>query len=391
MALLVVAGLSAAIWFYLFFFRGRFWRMNIRLGDGSDVERVSDWPSVVAIVPARNETEVLRETLPALLQTEYQGSFRVILIDDESTDGTGALAGSIGRSFGAADRLTVIRGETKRRGWRGKVWAMAQGVRAAKADRPTFVLFADADIKLAPTTLTSLVLRAQTESLDLVSVMAHLRLDTAWDRLLIPAFVYFFAKLYPFRWSNNPRRRTAAAAGGCALVRLERLRAAGGVERMASAVIDDCALARLIKRSGGRLWLGLCKDVKSVRRNGTLRKTWDMVARSAYAQLGYSRAILACTVFGMIVIYVVPWISLVMGFSLPGFDTRAPFFVLFSGLAILPMLASYTPTVRTYDLGARFLFALPVAATLYTLMTVSSAWRVWRGRPTQWKGREIST
>ena len=390
MAWLVLAGLPMVIWLYLFLLRGAYWRRNIRLE--SDVEEaIAEWPPVVVVVPARDEAETLSDTLPALLRTDYEGAFRVVLVDDESTDGTGERAEAIARDLSASDRLTVVRGEKRRKGWRGKVWAMAQGVRVAETDRPVFVLFTDADIRLSPGVLPALVRRAQDEELDLVSVMAHLRLDSAWDRILIPAFVYFFAKLYPFRWSRSARRRTAAAAGGCALVRLDRLRAAGGVAKIASAVIDDCALAALIKRAGGRLWIGFSDGVSSVRRYGTLRSTWEMVARSAYAQLHYSPWILAGTVLGMLLVYIIPWVLLVVGLSLPGSDARAPLLVLLCGVSILLMLASYVPTARAYQLGARYLFGLPVAAGLYTMMTISSGWRVWRGRPTQWKGRDVST
>jgi len=390
MAYVVLAGLSLVAWIYLVFFRGWFWRMTPRLEGTADLEPMEQWPRVAVIIPARNESSILANTLPTVLATEYPGEMRVILVDDDSSDGTAEVAQRIGRRS-VSDRLAVVRTPERRRGWQGKLWAMQQGIEATTDFRPTFALFLDADISIAPDVLTSLVSKAVTGKLSVVSVMACLRLDSVWDRLLIPAFVYFFAKLYPFRWSNNPRRRTAAAAGGCSLVRLDYLKAAGGLQKIASAVIDDCALASLIKRAGGKLWLGFCDRVRSVREYRTLKSSWDMVARSAYAQLRYSPALLAGTVLGMVLVYLIPGITLIGGLLLPGGSPVAAPLVFLASCTLFLMLISYSPVVQAYGVGAQYLLALPLSATLYTLMTVSSAWRVWRGHATPWKGRDTSS
>src|SRR5215813_716105 len=296
--------LAGAAWMYLLVGHGMFWRTDQRL----PAEPVpAAWPSVVAVVPARDEAAILPQTLPTLLTQEYQGQLTVLLVDDESSDGTADIAAALGAA--RPGRLRVIAGQPAPPGWAGKVWAMAQGLRAA--GEAEYVLFTDADIAYAPGALSALVRAAGDRAL--VSQMALLRTDNTAERLLIPAFVYFFAQLYPFRWVNRRDGRTAAAAGGCMLVRRDALQAAGGLGQIRAARIDDVALGKLLKRPGRDCWLGFTTEVISRRQYTGIAEIWDMVARSAYTQLRYSPALLAATVAGMMWLYVLPVAATVAG------------------------------------------------------------------------------
>jgi len=356
-------------------------------------------------VPARNEAAVLPETLPTLLAQDYPGRFSVVLVDDESSDGTAqAAVGLSRRAQGSRGSLTapslqVIQGDPCPPGWAGKVWAMAQGVRAAGDSE--YVLFTDADIAYAPGTLTRLVRAAESGDRVLVSQMALLRADTFWERMLVPAFVYFFAMLYPFRRVNRRGARTAAAAGGCMLVRREALEAAGGLERIRGARIDDVALGGLLKReSPGGCWLGFTADVTSRRRYRDLADVWDMVARSAYTQLRYSVAALAGTVIGLAWLYLMPVAAAAAGLALliggtggtgptGGADHRAGWLAA-AGLAGWALMAiTFVPVLRLYRLSVLRAASLPLIAVLYAAMTVSSARRHHAGRGGEWKGRTI--
>lgn len=372
----IVAAASLMAWIGLVIFRGGFWRADQRLGEARDL---ADWPTVVAVIPARDEAETIGRTVDSLLAQDYAGDFRVIVVDDNSGDGTAAAAG-------ASERLNVITGSPLEPGWTGKLWAVQQGLGAAAEITPNagYVLLTDADIDHHQSNLRELVYKAETESLDLVSLMVRLRCVSAWERLLIPAFVYFFQKLYPFTWVNDPARSEAAAGGGCMLVRLSALRAAGGIGEIKGRVIDDCALGALLKR-GGAIWLGLTEQTRSLRAYDDLSEIWNMVARTAFVQLNHSTLALIGTVIAMFVIYVGPPASmiaaLVLGDHLMGFV---------GGSAMALMAASYGPTLRLYGRPGWDGLRLPVAAVLYTLMTVSSALRHWRGRGGAWKGRSYS-
>ncbi len=361
-----LAGIALAAWLYLLLGNGGYWLMRARLPVGRDPER---WLSVVAVVPARNEAGILPETLPSLLRQDYPGDFRVILVDDASTDGTGDVAKQLGD-------LRVVTGSGPPPGWTGKVAALAAGV--AEAGEPDFLLFTDADIAHPPDSVTALVRSAAGR--DLVSLMARLRTDTFWERAIVPAFVYFFAQLYPFDRVNRPGR-TAAAAGGCILVRRSALVAAGGLAAIRGALIDDVALGRLIKRDG-RIWLGLSTSVRSLRPYPRLADLWDMVARSAYTQLRHSPVLLAGTVIGLLVLYAVPPVLGVVGLVTGQWLTAA------FGLAGWVLLAAgYLPMLRRYALSPAWAPLLPAVALLYAGMTVDSAWRHRRGRGGAWKGR----
>jgi hopene-associated glycosyltransferase HpnB len=386
-----LCSLAALAWAYLLAGHGGYWRTDQRLPVSGAGPRV--WPAVVAVVPARNEAEVLSLTLPSLLSQDYPGEFGVVLVDDDSCDGTAQVAAGLARALGgrAPGRLRVIRGRPTPPGWAGKVWAMEQGRRAAGS--AAYLLFTDADIGYAPGVLEALVRAAEGDDRALVSQMALLRAETFWERLIVPAFVYFFAQLYPFRRVNRPGARTAAAAGGCMLVRRGALEAAGGLERIRGARIDDVALGRLLKRppAPARCWLGLTTDVTSRRPYPRLSGLWDMVARSAYTQLRYSPAALAGTLAGLLWLYALPPAGALagLGWLAAGGGATAGWLAGagLAGWAI--MTASYLPMLRLYRLSPWRAPLLPLIAIMYAGMTADSARRYHLGRGGQWKGRTI--
>jgi hopene-associated glycosyltransferase HpnB len=380
--------LAAVAWVYLVACHGGYWRTGQRLPPAAaDPEA---WPSVAAVVPARNEAAILADTLPTLLAQDYPGAFCVVLVDDDSSDGTASVARSLSQANGP-ERLRLVAGQPTPPGWAGKVWAMAQGVHAAGDAR--YVLFTDADIGYAPGTLAALVRAAEGDDRGLVSQMALLRTATPWERLLVPAFVYFFAQLYPFQRVNRPGARTAAAAGGCMLVRRDALEAAGGLERIRGARIDDVALGRLLKNPPGRVrcWLGLTTSVVSRRPYPSLDGLWDMIARSAYTQLRYSPAALAGTLLGLLWLYALPPAATIGGLAwLAAGGGAAAAFVAGAGAAGWAIMAiSYVPILRLYRLSPLRALCLPVIAMLYAAMTADSARRYHLGRGGQWKGRTI--
>jgi hopene-associated glycosyltransferase HpnB len=452
LVLAIACAASAAAWIYLVLAHGGFWLTgqrlppaagrdarragNARPGAGADREpRTEPWPAVAAVVPARNEAESLPATLPALLAQDYPGALRVFLVDDNSDDGTGAVAAELGekaaRDALLADRapLTVVTGRPRPDGWAGKVWAMAQGFAAAAGateasgargasedctagateagndhaagaveagkDRPAgpapeYVLFTDADIAWGPHALGDLVRGAEADNRALVSQMALLRAQTGWERMIVPAFVYFFAQLYPFRKVNDPKSRTAAAAGGCLLVRRSALEQAGGLDAIRGALIDDVALGSLLKRAGNRTWLGLTTDITSARPYPDLASLWQMIARSAYVQLRYNPLLLAGTLVGLLLLYAAPPAGVITALvvAAAGGGTAATAVAGFAGLAgWVLMTASYLPMLRFYRLSALRAPALPLVALLYAAMTVDSARRHYSGRAVSWRGR----
>jgi hopene-associated glycosyltransferase HpnB len=386
LSLSIACTAAVLAWLYLVAGHGGYWRTSQRL------PRVSGepdaWPDVVAVVPARNEAEMLPVTLPALLGQDYPGALTVIVVDDGSSDGTGEVAARIAAAV--ARPLRVISGTPPPDGerWAGKVWAMAQGLSAAGAS--DYVLFTDADIAWeTPDKLRRLVAAAEGDDRDLVSQMALLRTATGWERVLVPAFVYFFAQLYPFRQVNAPGSRTAAAAGGCMLVRREVLDKAGGLAPIRGALIDDVALGRLIKSQRGRTWLGLSRQVVSVRPYPGLASLWQMVARSAYTQLRYSPMVLAGTLAGLLFLYALPPAGAIAGLVavLAGGDGAAAL-ALGAGLAGWALMSlSYLPMLRLYRLSPLRAPGLPLIALLYAAMTADSARRHYTGRGAEWRGR----
>ena len=352
---LVVGWLALAAWLYLLLGRGGFWRGTER-DDVNEPAGPAQWPAVVAIVPARDEADVVGRAISSLRAQDYPGPFRIVLVDDNSSDGTAEAA----RSSTGVHPLSVISGAPLPEGWTGKLWAQSQGVAAAREDAPTYLFFTDADIAHRRLNLRALVARAEAGGLTLTSLMARLTVRTGPERLLIPAFVFFFQMLFPFAWVNDPRRATAAAAGGCMLARREALEAAGGLAAIRGEIIDDCALGRLMKRQGP-IWLGLTKRCQSLRPYARFAEIARMVARSAYAQLGFSPLALAGTVAGMVIVY-----------------AAAPVLVVFAlgtaqllGLATWIIMAlAFQPTLRLYRLWGLWGAALPLAGALYGVFTV---------------------
>ena len=406
LALSIACAAAAVVWTYLVAGHGGYWRTSEWLPPVTG--EPDAWPDVVAVVPARNEAEMLPVTLPGLLGQEYPGPLTVIVVDDGSSDGTGEVAARIGRE--SARPLRVIPGTAAPAGWAGKVRAMAQGLSVAgipaaahvgpgPADPGSagYVLFTDADIAWEARTLRRLVAAAEGDDRDLVSQMALLRTATGWERVVVPAFVYFFAQLYPFRRVNVPGSRTAAAAGGCMLVRRGALEKSGGLAPISGALIDDVAMGRMIKRQRGRCWLGLSRQLVSVRPYPRLASLWQMVARSAYTQLNYSPALLAATIIGLLFLYVLPPAGTITGFAvlLAG---RAPQDVGPAALAGSAGLAgwalmslSYLPMLRLYRLSPLRAPGLPLIALLYAGMTADSARRHYTGRGAEWRGRTNQT
>ncbi len=375
MTALMLSGLSLAVWAYLVLLHGRFWLADQRDDRGPAPPEPAAWPAVVAVVPARDEADVVARAVGSLLAQDYPGAFRVVLVDDGSTDGTTAVARAEAARL-RSDRLEVIGGAPLPAGWTGKLWAVSQGV-AHTGSAPEFLWLTDADIGHGPSDLRRLVARAQAERLVLSSQMVLLHCATAPERWLIPAFVFFFQMLYPFPRVNRPGSRVAGAAGGCMLVRREALERAGGVAAIRSALIDDCTLGALLKRQGP-VRLALTREAVSLRPYTRFGEVAGMVSRSAYAQLGYSPWLLLGCLVGMTLTYLAP-----------------PLFALFghggarwAGIAAWALMAlSFQPTLRLYRRSPLWGLALPVIGALYCGFTVQSAVDVWRGRGGRWKGR----
>jgi hopene-associated glycosyltransferase HpnB len=378
--LFVLSCLSLLIWCVLLFFRGGFWRARPAAPIATAPRDA--WPAVAAVVPARNEADVIAQAVGTLLAQEYPGPFHVIVVDDHSTDGTADAARAAALQLQCSDRLTVLTAKPLPPGWSGKVWAQSQGIEAVRtlglpAD---FLLLTDADIGHPTDAVTQLVARADAEKRDLVSLMVRLRCDSLWEKALIPAFVFFFAKLYPFSWVNNPRNKTAAAAGGCMLVRRTALEEAGGIESIRAELIDDCSLAARIKHRGeGRhpIRLDVAARSVSLRPYDNSGEIWNMIARTAFTQLRYSGWLLAGTLAGMTIIYLIPPIAaLLLGpLDWPAWLTWAA------------MCCAYAPMLRYYGRSPLWAPFLPLVALFYVGATFASAVRYWRGKGGQWKAR----
>ena len=372
--------LSLAIWLFLLLFWGGFWLSNQRLAD--DDLTLAQYPAVWAIIPARNEAEVLPASLSSLLQQNYQGDFKIVLIDDNSCDRTGEITESTAAKLNKAEQLTIIQGKPLEPGWKGKLWAMEQGIEYAQQFKPDYLLFTDADIKHDLNNLSQLVNRAQTEKRDLVSLMVLLRCQSFWEQALIPAFVFFFEKLYPFAWVNNPDKSMAAAAGGCILISNQALLDIGGIASIKDALIDDCSLAKAVKSQGKNIWLGLTETTTSLRAYNNLQVIWDTIARTAFDQLNYSFLLLIGTVVGMSILYLAAPIGLAVGILISNW--------LMAVIALVTwflMALAYLPTLRLYKLSPLWGFGLSAIAFLYTLMTIDSAMKYYQGKGGAWKGR----
>ncbi|AFZ02673.1 glycosyltransferase [Calothrix sp. PCC 6303] len=394
--LVAVAFLSLLIWLFLLFFRGRFWDAKTILEKEEireNTEFISNQvlnnfkfqkPLICAVIPARNEAELISATMGSLcdsLKVLGDISTKIYLVDDHSTDETAKIARETAASLNQQENFQIISAEPLPPGWSGKLWAMEQGIQAASKNTPDYILLTDADIQHHPDTIQRLINKAVIEDLDLVSVMVQLRCESFWEQLLIPAFVFFFQKLYPFFWVNNPSKSTAAAAGGCILIRHQALEGIGGIQVVKEALIDDCSLATAIKKKG-KIWLGLSTSTLSLRPYPHLSNIWDMIARTAFTQLNYSPLLLVGTVIGMVIIYLVPVFALGYGILAANWLLAA------SGLGTyMIMIIAYTPTIRLYKCPPLFSLCLPIIGFLYTLMTIDSAFRHWQGKGGAWKGR----
>ena len=378
-----IALLTVAIWIYLLFLRGGFWRCAERLD--RKIPPPAQWPDVSAVIPARDEAAVIGSALSSLLNQDYPGNLSVILVDDHSRDGTEAVARKAAAESLRPERFSLLRSPSLPPGWTGKLWALEQGVRHVGPES-RYLWFSDADIAQPPDALRLLVAKAENERRDLVSLMVALRCEGFWEGLLIPPFIYFFQKLYPFAWVNNARSRSAAAAGGCILLRSDALERSGGLSALSDALIDDCSLAASIKRSrqgdSGGIWLGLAEDARSLRPYVGLGAIWDMVARTAYTQLHHQPLLLLGTLLGMFLTYLAPPLLLL------GYPWHLNGMAALAGAgAWAAMSGSLFPVLRLYGKGPWLAPLLPLAGVLYSAMTLDSAWRHWRGRGGSWKGR----
>jgi len=371
----LVAAVPLAIWIYLFLARGNFWQLR---EEDIYLQPLANRPRVVAIVPARNEAETIAQTVRSLAAQDYPGEFSIIIVDDHSEDGTAALAQKAANESGASQRLKIHSAAQLAPGWTGKLWALNEGVQVASGDKPDFLWFTDADIEHAPDTLHRLVFRAEKDALDLVSLMVLLQAKTFPERLLIPPFLYFFLMLYPPRWTADPNASTAGAAGGCILLRRNVLAPIGGIAAIRGEVIDDCALARAVKKGGGRIWMGLTRASVSLRGYGTFAEIRNMIARTAFTQLHYSFGLLLVALLGLFVTFLLPWFSFFAG------DDPAWFL---ASTAICLMTVTFGVTARFYTLPWPWALLLPFAAVYYGYATCVSAARYWLGRGAQWKGR----
>ncbi|MFF3177678.1 glycosyltransferase [Streptomyces sp. NPDC057900] len=377
-AIVWIAVGSLAAWVWLLLGQGFFWRTDQRLPDSTEP---ADWPSVAIVVPARDEADMLPMSLPSLMAQDYPGPAEIFLVDDCSEDGTGDLARALAVRHGGLPVTVVSPGEPAP-GWTGKLWAVRHGMALARTRDPDYLLLTDADIAHEPDSLRELVAAAESGGVDLVSQMARLRVQSTWERLVVPAFVYFFSQLYPFRWVNRAGARTAAAAGGCVLLRTEAAVRAGVPESIRQAVIDDVSLARAVRDSGGRIWLGLADRVDSVRPYPCLADLWRMISRSAYAQLRHNPLLLLGTVLGLALVYLAPPVTLVAGLLAP--NSLAAWT---GGVAWVVMAGTYMPMLGYYRQSLWLAPLLPFTALLYLLMTVDSAVQHYRGRGAAWKGR----
>ena len=374
--IILLSGLVLGIWVYLVLLHGRYWRERPQKVPGDTLKH---WPEVAAVVPARNEAPVVGEAVRSLLQQDYPGKLRIILVDDQSSDGTAEIVRATAAELGVADRVRVISGKPLPEGWTGKMWAVLQGSAELEQFSPgaKYVWLTDADIAHDPDSLRGLVVRAENGNLALTSLMARLKTDTFAERALIPAYVYFFQMLYPFAWVSDPKRRMAGAAGGCMLVQRKALKAAGGIAAIKSALIDDCALGKVMKKRGP-IWLGLADGVRSLRGYPAWGDIWRLIARSAFTQLQHSLLILAVCIVGMGLIFLAPPLLSIQ----PDAAVRA------FGLGAWALMAlTYLPTLIYYRQPVWWAPLLPLTALFYLAATIDSARRHLMGRGGEWKGR----
>jgi hopene-associated glycosyltransferase HpnB len=370
--------LTLCTWLYLWLGHTSFWKIE----HDPNPAPPEGWPSVVAIIPARNEAELIPETLRYLFAQDYPGDFRVVLVDDHSQDGTAEAAIKVAAEIGAEAEVSILTAELLPPGWTGKVWAMDQGVTRGipAGDGSRYVLFCDADISHGVGALRELDCRAEAGPCDLVSFMVKLQCSTVSEKLMIPAFVYFFRLLYPLRKVNDPEQSLAGAAGGIMLTRREALERMGGLKSIKGEIIDDCSLAREIKRGGNRIWLGLSDNSESTRSYETMSEILRMISRTAYTQLRYSPLRLIGCVVGLGITFLAPPLLLIAG----GWSAAL------GGMAWLVMTLLYLPMVLYYRQSPLLAATFPFTACYYLSATVLSAWLHHRGKGGEWKGRRTS-
>ena len=369
----LIAGLvCVAAWLYLLLAHGSFWRVSRALPPRS--KPITAPGMVAVIIPARNEADVIGRAITSLLRQSWS-RLHIFVVDDNSSDGTAEAARAAAAS--QPQRVTVISGRSLPRGWTGKLWALRQGVEQALPLNPDHLLFTDADIEHAPDDVATLVGIAEAQSYDIASLIVRLQCRRLAEKLLVPAFVFFFFMLYPPEWICDPSRSSAGAAGGCLLVRPAALERMGGVAAIRQEIIDDCALARAVKRSGGKVWLGAATDTYSMRPY-SFGEIERMIARNAFSQLGHSAGLLLATVSGMVLLYVLP-----LGLLLSGSARLA----IVGAVSYLLMIAGHLPMVRHYRVNPMWALSLPLAAVIHTAATVHSAVRYWSGHGGEWKGR----
>jgi hopene-associated glycosyltransferase HpnB len=374
--------LSLLTWVYLLLARGGFWRVPVEssaaAATAAAATAAASTARVVAIIPARDEADLIGDTVRSLLQQINVVPLQLIVVDDASTDGTAEAATGAASVINASERLLVVRGAALPTGWSGKLWAMSQGVKAAAPLQADYLLFTDADIHHEPDALATMVARAESDQLDLLSYMVELRAQTLAEKLLVPAFVFFFFMLYPPKWIASSRARTAGAAGGCMLMRPRALATMGGLEAIRSALIDDCALARAAKSAGAHIWLGLTRRARSTRPYGSFGAVGRMISRTAFNQLRHSYLLLGATLAGLCLTYLVPPILLL------SLDPRS---IALGVSGWLLMSLAYWPIVRFYRLPAAWVLTLPAVAVFYAAATAHSAVQYGLHRGGQWKGR----
>ncbi|HET9182866.1 MAG TPA: glycosyltransferase [Candidatus Angelobacter sp.] len=373
--ILSLAIISLGIWIYLAAAHGGFWRIGRFMEPGAHPERRV--PSVAAVVPARDEAEFIAASITSLLQ-QHGVSMHIFLVDDSSKDRTAEVALRAAEGIGQRSRLAVIQGLPLAEGWAGKLWAVQQGIEQAQSLRPDFLLLTDADIVHNPDNVHNLLAMAQTGNYDLVSLMVKLHCKSFAERALIPAFVFFFFMLYPPPWIADPQRRTAGAAGGCILIRPQALEDAGGIAAIRHEIIDDCALAHRVKRSGGKIWLGLTEETYSIRPYGSFAAIGRMISRAAFSQLRHSAALLLAAFAGLAITYLAPPTLLLSHQTVPA---------VLGAIAWLSMSYCFFPMVRLYRVNPLWSLALPVIALFYMGATLHSALKFWSGKGGEWKGR----
>ncbi len=364
------------IWIYLIAFRGGFWRISTSMASQEPANAPAK--RIQVVIPARNEAAGIAETISSLLSQRFPGPIEITLIDDGSTDGTADLASAAAERVGRASQLTILRAEPPAPGWTGKLWALSHGVAHASARAPDYFLFTDADIRHGPESIATLVGTAEAGPYDLASFMVKLKCVTMAEKALIPAFVYFFLQLYPPSWIQSPNSKTAGAAGGCILIRPSALAGIGGIAAIRGEVIDDCALARAVKRTGGRVWMGLTAKTQSMRSYGSYSEIGRMISRTAFNELGHSTLLLIVTLVALFLTYLLPVILLFTG------SFRC---IVLGATAWLLMAATYLPVVRFYRRSPFWAMALPLVTLFYAGATMHSAAQYWRGRGGEWKGR----